>query len=71
MSGVNPPIVAVSVKERVRAILDWLPDDCTLDDVWYHLYALENIRLGLEQIDRGEGISHEEAKKRMAKWLSI
>ncbi|HSV12631.1 MAG TPA: hypothetical protein VLI90_00115 [Tepidisphaeraceae bacterium] len=58
------------VKEQVRALLEHLPDDCTVEDVQYRLYVLERIRRGLESIDRGEGIPHEEVKRRMAQWLS-
>jgi predicted transcriptional regulator len=59
-----------SVKEAVRALVEKLPDDCTLEDVKYHLYVLENIRKGMEDVARGELVSQEEAKRRMAKWLS-
>lgn len=60
----------MTVKDQVKAIVEELPDDCTIEDVKYRLYVLENIRLGLEELDRGEGIPQEEAKKRMAKWLT-
>jgi predicted transcriptional regulator len=62
--------VSSPVKEQVRAMLDQLPDDCTVEDVQYRLYVLDRIRRGLESIDRDEGIPHEEVKRRMAKWLS-
>ena len=29
------------VKEEVGALLSKLPDDCTLEDVQYHLYVIE------------------------------
>ncbi len=30
----------MEAKETVRALLDRLPDDCSLDEVLYHLYVL-------------------------------
>ena len=30
----------MEVKEAVRALLDRLPDDCSVEDVLYHLYVL-------------------------------
>jgi predicted transcriptional regulator len=58
------------VKEQIRAMLDRLPNDCTMEDVQYGLYVLGRVRRGLESIDRGEGIAHEEVKRRMSEWLS-
>ena len=30
-----------AVKEEVRSLLKRLPDDCTLEDIQYHLYVIE------------------------------
>ena len=32
----------MQVKQSVQALLDLLPDDCSLDDVQYHLYVLHS-----------------------------
>ena len=37
-------------KETVKALLDRLPDDCTLDDVLYHLYVIQAVESGLEDV---------------------
>jgi predicted transcriptional regulator len=58
----------MTVKEELRRIVDELPDDCTFEDVQYRLYVLEKIRKGLEQVDRGETVSHEEVVQRLRKW---
>jgi hypothetical protein len=31
----------VKTKDTVRELLDKLPDDCTLEDVLYHLYVIQ------------------------------
>ena len=31
----------MTAKDTVRALLDRLPDDCSLDDVQYHLYVVQ------------------------------
>ena len=36
----------MQVKQSVQALLDRLPDDCSLDDVQYHLYVLQSIERG-------------------------
>jgi predicted transcriptional regulator len=57
-------------KKEVQAVLENLPDDCTLEDVQYRLYVMQKVKKGLEAVDRGEGIPHEEAVKRLGKWLT-
>jgi len=60
----------VSTKETVRALLDRLPDDCTLDDVQYHLYVIQAVERGMADIEAGRTLSHEEvAEKLRRKWL--
>ena len=36
-----------TVKKEVRVLLDKLPDDCTLEDIQYHLYVVEKIQHGI------------------------
>ena len=56
------------VKQDVRGLLDKLPDQCSYEDVQYHLYVLEKIK-NSEKRARDEGaISHEEVKRRLQKW---
>ena len=50
----------LSPKDEVRALLDRLPDDVTLEDIQYHLDVVVRV-LGAEaSLERGEGIPHEE-----------
>ncbi|HHN64270.1 MAG TPA: hypothetical protein ENK09_02775 [Nitrospirae bacterium] len=59
-----------TVKEEVKTLLERLPDDCTMEDIQYHLYVLEKIQKGIERAEKEGTISHEEAKKRLSKWLT-
>ncbi len=45
-------------KETVKALLDRLPDDCSLDDVLYHLYVIQAVERGLEDVAHGRVITH-------------
>jgi len=58
-----------AVKQEVAALLEKLPDDCTLEDIQYHLYVLEKIRHGRADIEAGRTRTHEQARERMRKWL--
>ena len=33
----------MTTKDTVRALLDRLPDDCSLEDVQYHLYVVQAV----------------------------
>jgi hypothetical protein len=60
----------VKVKDTVRSLLDRLPENCTLDDVLYHLYVLQSIERGRADVAAGRTISHEEVERELRrKWL--
>lgn len=60
----------MTTKERVRDLLERLPDDCSIDDVLYHLYVVQAIERGLAEADVGNTIPHEKVAEEMRqKWL--
>jgi len=60
----------VAAKETVRALLDRLPDDCSVEDVLYHLYVLQAIERGQADVASGRTIPQEEVESAMRrKWL--
>lgn len=59
-----------NVKEEVKGLLERLPDDCSLEDIQYHLYVLQKIERGLKDAREGRTCTHEEVEKKMAKWLA-
>jgi predicted transcriptional regulator len=60
----------LTTKERVRDLLERLPDDCSLDDVLYHLYVVQSIDRGVADADAGRTISHEQVAREMRrKWV--
>ena len=60
----------MTTKERVRELLERLPDDCSLDDVLYHLYVIQSIDRGLADVEAGRTISHEQvAAKMRQRWV--
>jgi hypothetical protein len=59
-----------SAKNNVEALLRMLPDDCTLEDIQYHLYVLEKIQRGLEVADTQGTLTQEEVEQRLSKWIA-
>jgi hypothetical protein len=57
-------------KQEVEALLKKLPDECTLEDVQYHLYVLEKIQHGIKAADEQGTVSQEEAEARLSKWTT-
>ena len=57
-----------AAKEEVMAILDNLPDDCSLEDVQYHLYVVEKIHKGIERADKDGVLSQREVERQLNKW---
>lgn len=60
----------VSVKDEVASLLQRLPDDCSLEDIQYHLYVLEKVRRGLERADSEGAVEQDEAEARLSEWLT-
>jgi hypothetical protein len=58
-----------TAKEEVEALLSKLPDDCSLEDIQYHLYVIEKVHNGLEAAEAQGTISQEEVEQRLGKWL--
>lgn len=55
-------------KEEVRMILDNLPDDCSLEDVQYHLYVVEKIHIGIKRGDQEGALRQNEVERNLKKW---
>jgi len=60
----------MEAKQTVRALLERLPDDCTVEDILYHLYVLREVELGRADVAAGRVVSHEEVADQLRrKWL--
>ena len=60
----------MTTKDQVRALLDRLPEDCTFDDVQYHLYVVQAVARGDADEKAGRLILHEQvALELRRKWL--
>ena len=59
-----------TAKNEVQQLLNTLPDDCSLEDIQYHLYVIEKVRNGLEIADTQGTLSQEEVEQRLGKWLT-
>ena len=56
-------------KQVARELLDRLPDDCSLQDIQYHLYGRQMIEEGRRDVREGRVFSQEEIERDLAQWL--
>ncbi|MEK9133658.1 MAG: hypothetical protein AAB333_02255 [Pseudomonadota bacterium] len=54
-----------TAKEEVKSLLKKLPDDCSLEDIQYHLYVIGKIRRGLKAADSEGVLNQDEVEKRL------
>lgn len=60
----------MTAKEEVQSLLEKLPDNCSFEDIQYHLYVLEKVHRGLEDVREGRTLSQEEVESRLSQWLT-
>ena len=57
-------------KDEVKLMLDNLEDECTLEDIQYHLYVAEKRYRGIARADAEGTLSQEDVKRKFAKWTT-
>jgi predicted transcriptional regulator len=55
--------MSIAAKQLLRDVVERLPDDATVEDAMDHLYFLAKVTAGLEAADRGDVVSHDEARR--------
>jgi predicted transcriptional regulator len=58
-----------TAKEEVRKMLDQIPADSSFEDIQYHIYVKQKVERGLKALEEGRYFTHEQVKKKLAKWL--
>jgi hypothetical protein len=61
--------MATTAKQDVRRVLDGLPEEASLEDIQYHLYVLQRIERGREDVEAGRVLPQDEVEQRLARWL--
>lgn len=57
-------------KQLVLETIGELPDGVSIDEIAERVEFLAAIQKGIDQLDRGEGIPHDEIKRQLATWLA-
>jgi predicted transcriptional regulator len=57
-------------KQLVLNAVNDLPDDAPLSEIVERIEFLAAVQKGLDQLDQGAGIPHDEVKRQLASWLA-
>ncbi len=58
-----------NLKSTIQSILSQLPEDCSIEDIQYHLYVLEKVRHSLAIAQSDTTIPQAEVEGLLNKWL--
>ncbi len=56
-------------KEQVIQMIRCLPDDCSLEDIQYHLYVRAKVEEGLRAVKEGRMLTQDEPERRVKNWF--
>jgi hypothetical protein len=59
-----------SAKQQVELLLHKLPDNCSLEEIQYHVYVLDKVRRGLEDARQQGTLSQRDVEQQLSKWLT-
>lgn len=59
-----------TAKEEVLALLDLLPQSCSLEDIRYHLHVLVKVRRGMGPANTQPAFTQQQAEERLQHWLT-
>lgn len=59
-----------TAKDEIQALLGRLPDNCSLEEIQYHLYVIEKVRRGIDRAESDGTLSQEDVERRLSRWTS-
>jgi hypothetical protein len=59
-----------NAKAEVRELLDELPEDCTMEDIQYHLHVRQQISEGLWSLESEPTCTQDEVEQSLSRWLT-
>jgi predicted transcriptional regulator len=54
-----------TVRDQIKHVLEELPPDATFEDAIERLVLLAKIDAGLAELDSGQGVPHDDVKRRL------
>ena len=60
---------AKSRKQIALEAIKTLPEDCTFEDVAERIAFIRAVEEGIDQLNRGESVAHEDVRLKLDTWL--
>lgn len=57
-----------TAKAEVTRMLEELSDDVSYEDIQYHIYVRQKVARGLQDVQDGRLVSHDDADRRLSRW---
>ncbi|MCE9566853.1 MAG: hypothetical protein K8U57_33020 [Planctomycetes bacterium] len=57
-------------KADALKLIESLPEDCTWEEIKYRVYVHDAIEKGLEDVEAGRVVPHEQVMSEMEEWLA-
>lgn len=61
--------VALSAKQASLRLIERLDENVSFEEIMYELHILQKIEQGVQEVEEGKLVSHEQAKEMLKKWL--
>jgi predicted transcriptional regulator len=61
---------SMTQKQLVLEAIEKMPDNTPMSEIVERVEFLAAVQKGLDQLDRCEGIPHDEVKRQLASWLA-
>ena len=61
-------MISTRDKDEAIRLIQSLPDDCSLEDIQYHLYVRQKVERGIQAAQEGRVVPQDEAERRVAEW---
>jgi predicted transcriptional regulator len=66
----STPSETITPRDAVIEMVRRMPPDVSVADIMAELYLRQRVDEGLAQLAAGQGIPHDEVKRRLGRWLS-
>jgi predicted transcriptional regulator len=57
-----------TAKEEVKRLLEGLSDDASFEEIQYQIYVCQKIERGLDDIEKGNVLTHDDVQNRISRW---
>ena len=58
-----------SIKNKLHSLLEQLPDNCSVEDIQYHLYVFQKVNQSLRIANSEHILEQEQVERLLSKWL--